>query len=107
MRIEQLGRSSLSVEQRLREILVPWVKDEALTLDITSKIEDLAIDSLDLVEVMFEIEERFDVSLAQTHQEAKTARLADVVGWIEQQLALKRNGTAELEPARQELAPAR
>jgi acyl carrier protein len=97
----------LSVEQKLREILVPWLKNTAMTLDITSKLEDLNIDSLDLVEVMFEIEEKFDVSLAQTHQEAKTASLADVVGWIEHQLALKRDGAPALMPALQGAPSAR
>lgn len=97
----------MSVELKLRELLVPWAKNEALTLDLASKIEDLNIDSLDLVEVMFEIEERFDVSLAQTHQEAKSATLADVVGWIEHQLALKQGATAGLVAGRPELASAK
>jgi acyl carrier protein len=54
----------------------------------------LDIDSLDLVEVMFEIEEKFDVSLSQSHQEARSATLADVAGWIEKQLAVKAGAPA-------------
>ena len=84
----------MSVELELREILQRWKKNEALILGPAAKLEDLNIDSLDLVEVMFEIEEKFDVSLTQSHQEARTASLADVAGWIEQQLALKRDGAA-------------
>ena len=84
----------MSVEQELGEILQRWKKNEALTLGPATKLEDLNIDSLDLVEVMFELEEKFDVSLAQSHQEARTASLADVAGWIEQQLALKRDGAS-------------
>jgi len=86
MALEEL---SLSVEQGLREILQRWKKDDELKLEPTSKLEALNIDSLDLVEVMFEIEEKFDVSLSQSHQEAMGATLADVVGWIEHQLALR------------------
>jgi acyl carrier protein len=85
-----LGDAKLSVEQELHHIFSKWKKNESLILDNSTKLEDLNIDSLDLVEVMFEIEEKFDVSLAQSHQEARTATLADVTGWIEQQLALKK-----------------
>ena len=35
---------------------------------------------------MFEIEEKFDVSLMQSHQEAREASFADLSGWIDQQL---------------------
>jgi acyl carrier protein len=79
----------MSVELQLRDILGKWKKNKALSLEPSTKLEDLEIDSLDLVEVMFEIEEQFDVSLLQSNQEAKTASLADVCGWIEQQLALR------------------
>ncbi len=96
----------MSVENDLREILQRWKKNEALTLSPATKLEDLNIDSLDLVEVMFEIEEKFDVSLVQSHQEARVASLADVAGWIEQQLALKRGGAAR-EPALEAAIPSR
>jgi len=76
----------LSVTHELTEILSRWKKNEALTLASSTTLEELNIDSLDLVEVMFEIEEKFDVNLTQSHQEARTATLADVAGWIEQEL---------------------
>jgi len=77
----------MSVEDELRLILTKWKKNESLVLGPAVKLEDLEIDSLDLVEVMFEIEEKFDVSLMQSHQEARTATVADVAKWIEAQLA--------------------
>jgi acyl carrier protein len=79
----------MSVEQDLCSILAKWKKNPSLILGPSAKLADLDVDSLDLVEVMFEIEEKFDVSLSQSHQEARTATLADVAGWIEQQLAAK------------------
>jgi acyl carrier protein len=94
----------LSVQVELHHIFSKWKKNESLVLDNSTKLEDLNIDSLDLVEVMFEIEEKFDVSLAQSHQEARTATLADVTGWIEQQLALKKTA-AEPGAVRQKAAP--
>jgi len=82
----------MSVEQDLRSILGKWKKDDAAPLIASTKLGDLNIDSLDLVEVMFEIEEKFDVSLMQSHQEAREASFADLSGWIDQQLVLQRNG---------------
>lgn len=82
----------MSVEQDLRSILGKWKKDDTPPLMASTKLGDLNIDSLDLVEVMFEIEEKFDVSLMQSHQEARDASFADLSGWIDQQLLLQRNG---------------
>jgi acyl carrier protein len=89
----------MSVDQDLRSILSKWKKNESLVLGPNMKLEDLDIDSLDLVEVMFEIEEKFDVSLTQSHQEARTATFADVTGWIERQLASKGSPAGNQPPA--------
>jgi len=77
----------MSVEEDLRTILGKWKKNDTPPLVPSTKLGELNIDSLDLVEVMFEIEEKFDVSLMQSHQEAREASFADLAGWIEQQLA--------------------
>jgi acyl carrier protein len=89
----------MSVEQDLRSILGKWKKDESLPLLASTKLSELNIDSLDLVEVMFEIEEKFDVSLMQSHQEAREASFADLTRWIDQQLVLQRNGATAGKPA--------
>jgi acyl carrier protein len=81
----------MSVEQDLRVILGKWKKDDSIPLVASTKLGDLNIDSLDLVEVMFEIEEKFDVSLMQSHQEAREASFADLSGWIDEQRARQRN----------------
>ncbi len=84
----------MSVDQELEIILGKWKKNDAVSLIPTTKLGELNIDSLDLVEVMFEIEEKFDVSLMQSHQDARQASFADLVGWIEQQLSLQRSSVA-------------
>jgi acyl carrier protein len=84
----------MSVEADLRKILGKWKKDDTPPLVPSTKLGDLNIDSLDLVEVMFEIEEKFDVSLMQSHQEAREASFADLAGWIETRLALERTSAA-------------
>ncbi len=89
----------MSVEEDLRSILVKWKKDDSIPLHSSTKLGDLNIDSLDLVEVMFEIEEKFDVSLMQSHQEAREASFVDLSSWIEQQLVLQQAGTVTPKPA--------
>jgi len=84
----------MSVDQELEIILGKWKKNDAVPLVPSTKLGELNIDSLDLVEVMFEIEEKFDVSLMQSHQDARQASFADLVGWIEEQLALQRSTVA-------------
>ena len=84
----------MSVDQELEIILGKWKKNDAVALVPTTKLGELNIDSLDLVEVMFEIEEKFDISLMQSHQDARQASFADLVGWIQQQLALQRSSVA-------------
>jgi acyl carrier protein len=86
--------TTMSVDQELEIILEKWKKNDVVPLVPSTKLGELNIDSLDLVEVMFEIEEKFDVSLMQSHQDARQASFADLVGWIEQQLALQRSSAA-------------
>jgi acyl carrier protein len=92
------GITPMSVEQELGVILGKWTKNDTASLAPSTKLGELNIDSLDLVEVMFEIEEKFDISLMQSHQDAREASLADLAGWIEQQLALRQSGAAALKP---------
>ena len=84
----------MNVEKDLRSILGKWKKD-ASPLESTTRLEELEIDSLDLVEVIFEIEEKFDIQLAQSNEQAKSASFADLCSWIEQQLAAKRQAGNE------------
>jgi acyl carrier protein len=95
----------MSVDDDLRTILEKWKKNGAPPLLPSTKLGDLNIDSLDLVEVMFEIEEKFDVSLMQSHQEAREASFADLAGWIENQLA-KERASASAKPAPKLAKPA-
>ena len=89
----------MSVEQELGIILEKWKKNDTTPLAPSTKLGELNIDSLDLVEVMFEIEEKFDVSLMQGNQEAKSATLSDLCGWIEHQISLKEKPATLAKPA--------
>ena len=66
--------------------VIATVKDidpDLITLDKT--FEELGIDSLDAVEIMFEIEEEFDVDISD--EAAREVRaVGDVVGMLEARL---------------------
>lgn len=78
----------MNVEQELRAILDKWKKD-APAIQAATKLADLEIDSVDFVEVMFEIEERFDIQMNQDNDQAQSASFRDLCDWVEQQLAAK------------------
>jgi acyl carrier protein len=65
-----------------------------------AKLTDLAIDSLDFVEIVFELEEKFDISVPYNANDPKSAGLAyDTVGQVV-------DGIAELVRARDAKKPA-
>jgi acyl carrier protein len=62
---------------------VKGVEPDSITLDKT--FEELAIDSLDAVEIMFEIEEEFDLEISD--EKAREVRsVGDIVRMLEERL---------------------
>jgi len=84
----------MNVEQELRAILDKWKKD-APAIQPSTKLADLEIDSVDFVEVMFEIEERFDIQMSQDNDQAQSASFADLCAWIEEQVSAKSSKKAK------------
>jgi acyl carrier protein len=79
----------MSVELDLRKIFDKRRQD-APPIDMNTRLADLEMDSLDLVEVLFEIEDKFGIHLAQTNAETAAASFADLCRWIEQQTHVDR-----------------
>ena len=71
----------MNVEQELLAILEKRNKS-GTPLRLEMRIAELDVDSLDFVEIMFEIEETFDVHLRQSNEDARGATLADLSRWI-------------------------
>jgi acyl carrier protein len=78
----------MNVEQELRAILDKWKKD-APPIQPATRLDELEIDSVDLVEVMFEIEERFDIALPQDNDEARSASFEELCLLIERQMGAR------------------
>ena len=62
-------------------------KDKATITDASNVVADLGADSLDIAEIMMDLEDAFGVKL-DDEQEVKT--IGDIVGFIEKQVAAKK-----------------
>ena len=70
--------------QKLKSIVVEQlgVNDENVTMEATF-VDDLAADSLDIVELVMNIEEEFDLEIPDSDAE-KIVTIGDVVKYIEE-----------------------
>jgi acyl carrier protein len=85
-------------DEEIREKIFDIIAKEArldrgaLTLD--TKLEDLKIESLDMVQILFGIEDAFDVYVPQDDQSFKLSTLRDVVDGVKRLVAAKQQQTA-------------
>lgn len=76
--------SEKEIFEKLKSIVVDQlgVNEESVTMEATF-VDDLAADSLDIVELVMNIEEEFDLEIPDTDAE-KIATIGDVVKYIEE-----------------------
>ncbi len=79
---QTLIRSDMSIEERLKEMIIKQLGDgeKPVTLD-TSFVNDLGADSLDIVELVMELEDAFDLSIPDEDAE-KIQTVGDAVKYI-------------------------
>ena len=61
------------VDKSILKIIARKANVDVSTLSRDTKFSDLEIDSLDVVEIIFDIEEEFDISVPYNANEAKSA----------------------------------
>ena len=79
----------MSVEQRVIEIVCEHlaVNKETVTRN-TAFIEDIGADSLDIVELVMELEEEFEITIPDDQAE-KIKTVGEAIDYIERELAKK------------------
>ena len=66
--------------EKITQIVRDYKSDEAITLDASTTFESLELDSLDLVQLVMDVEEAFDVSIEVGKDPINTVQeLMDVV----------------------------
>ena len=76
----------MDVERELQEMMGKKVKDH---LELGTKLVDAGLDSLDVMELAFDIEDRFKVQLPQIGTELISFTYGDLCRLVEKQLAAK------------------
>ena len=79
---QTLIRSDMSTEERLKEMIIKQLSKDGkpVTLE-TSFVNDLGADSLDIVELVMELEDAFDLSIPDEDAE-KMQTVGDAVKYI-------------------------
>jgi acyl carrier protein len=81
-----------TIEDLVLDIVAKETRRERQDISLDTKIAD--IESLDLMQIMFAIEDQFDVYIPQDDESFKLETLHDVVHGIDQLLAQKQSGPA-------------
>ncbi len=80
-----------ALTNEILDVIAAKAMVERATLDLTAKLSDLSISSLDVVEIVFALEDKYNVELPfnanAQNQEFET--LGQVVNLVEQQIKLK------------------
>jgi acyl carrier protein len=81
-----------SVEERVLDIVAQETRQDRADVDPNLKISD--IESLDLVQIMFAIEDQFDVYIPQDDDSFTLETVRDIVRGVEYLLAQKQSSAA-------------
>lgn len=81
------------VQQEVFEIISKQAKIDIGTIKVESTLKDLGIASLDAIEVIFDIEEHFNINLPNEDVNFESGTVGDLIGAVERQLAQKPAGS--------------
>jgi acyl carrier protein len=91
-------RQGMNVEDELRVILRKKLAKDA-PLDRNTKLADAGLDSLDIVEIAFDVEDKFRIQLPQVAAQTGEITFLDLYRLIEERLAAQMIETAAVKTA--------
>jgi len=77
------------IKEKIYDIFAKEARIEREKLALDTKLEELGIESLDMVQILFGIEDTFDVYVPQDEDDFKLVTMKDVVDGVKQLLAEK------------------
>ncbi|MEM8590246.1 MAG: phosphopantetheine-binding protein [Pseudomonadota bacterium] len=72
-----------TVESKIVEIVANQRRTDPAKLSLSDRLEDIEIESIDLVEIIFAIEDEFDIDVPQDRDAMKLDTLQDVVDGVQ------------------------
>lgn len=72
-----------TVESKIVEIVANQRRIDPAKLSLSDRLEDIEIESIDLVEIIFAIEDEFDIDVPQDRDAMKLDTLQDVVDGVQ------------------------
>ncbi|MGA8278719.1 MAG: acyl carrier protein [Rhodanobacteraceae bacterium] len=82
---------SATVQQQILDIVAKHADVDVATLKPESTLTDMGIDSLEAIEIIFDIEEHFDITLPDRDPDFDTDTAQGLVNAVETALAAKGN----------------
>lgn len=83
------GTRMSSTEQIIFDIIAKTCSLERERITLDSTLKDLDVHSLDAVQVLFEIEDRFDVTVPEREDQYSAGTVRDLIEGVDQLLAAK------------------
>lgn len=80
---------STDLKNQIFAIIADQAKLDTATIRSDSTLTDLGVASLDAIEVIFEIEERFDVTLSDTDADLKSDTVQGLIDAVQRALTAK------------------
>jgi acyl carrier protein len=78
------------IKERIFEIVAKEARLDRNALTMETRLEELKIESLDMVQILFGIEDTFDVYVPQDDQNFRLSTMGDVVDGVKRLIAEKR-----------------
>ena len=73
---------SSDVDSRVREIVAKYAKIDPKDINRDTDLQTLNIESLDLIEIIFEVEDAFEIDIEQDEKSANLTTLGEVLDWL-------------------------
>lgn len=88
------GFTDEEIKEKVFDIVAKEARLDRETLSLDTKLEDLSIESLDMVQILFGIEDTFDVYVPQDDDSFKLETMQDVIDGVKQLIAEKQKDSA-------------